>query len=252
MRVQPADPAAPRNQSLPADRTAARPPPGRQPPPRDLVSQLAASTSGLRALLAQHYHAWLTRRRWSHLRGLGMHIGENVNLPASVWVDTSHCHLISIDDECGFGEGVCILAHDALANEYLDATRVGRVVIHRSCHIGARAVILPGVEIGPRSIVGANAVVTRSVPPGTVVAGNPARVLCSLDDYLARLRERLKSAPSFPWGKSDLRRMSAAQREQMAAALRLTDGFIVGGYSAQMSGQSDQEVTGASDPAGGR
>ena len=222
-------------------------PPGRSgggdgPPPALTLTWLGPGA--LRALLVQRYRAWTTRRRWARLRGLGMHLGKNVNLPASVWIDTSHCHLISIGDECGFGEGVCILAHDALANEFLDATRVGRVIIHRSCHVGARAVILPGVEIGPRSIVGANAVVTRSVPPGTVVAGSPAHVLCSLDEYLARMRERMATSPRFDWESSDLRRMSPARREQMAWSLRETDGFIVGGASAQAAGRTDQEVTG--------
>ena len=47
--------------------------------------------------------------------------------------------------------------------------------------IGARSFILPGVEIGARAIVGAGAVVTRDVPPATIVAGNPARVIGSRD-----------------------------------------------------------------------
>lgn len=46
-----------------------------------------------------------------------------------------------------------------------------------NCWIGAGAIVLPGVELGANSVVGAGAVVTRDVPPGAVVAGNPARVL---------------------------------------------------------------------------
>lgn len=197
----------------------------------------------VRTWLAERYHAWLTDRHWSSLRALGMHIGANVNLPHSVWIDTSHCHLISIGDNSGFGEGVCILAHDALANEFIDATRIGRVIIHESCHIGARAVILPGVEIGPRSIVGAGSVVTRSVPPDSVAAGNPARVLCALPDHLARLKARMGGAPTFPYPESDLRFMSEAAKARMRAELARGDGFIVGGYAAQLAGTTDQKVT---------
>jgi acetyltransferase-like isoleucine patch superfamily enzyme len=58
-----------------------------------------------------------------------------------------------------------ILAHDAQMDEFLDAGRIGRVVIRSHSHIGARTVILPGVEIGPRTIVGANSVVSQSLPP---------------------------------------------------------------------------------------
>jgi acetyltransferase-like isoleucine patch superfamily enzyme len=54
------------------------------------------------------------------------------------------------------------------------------VVIGDDVWIGADAIILKGVEIGDRSIVGAGSVVTRSVPPDVIVAGNPARIVRSL------------------------------------------------------------------------
>ena len=72
--------------------------------------------------------------------------------------------------------------------------------IERAAQIGMNATILPFVTIGERSLVGAGSVVTRSVPTGLVVAGNPARILksvaavsCPLDlaagEYLAAPRE---------------------------------------------------------------
>jgi len=80
-----------------------------------------------------------------------------------------------------------ILGHDAAPALFSTGTarnrfarpRVAqkRTVIHDQCFIGAQAIVLCGVTIGPQSIVGAGAVVTRDVPPGVVVAGNPARVV---------------------------------------------------------------------------
>lgn len=64
-----------------------------------------------------------------------------------------------------------ILTHDMTRGLYLH-TRVGR-----NCFIGGRATLMPGIEIGDGSVVGVGSVVTKSVPPGTVVAGNPARVI---------------------------------------------------------------------------
>ncbi|MAE23268.1 MAG: dTDP-6-deoxy-3,4-keto-hexulose isomerase [Pseudomonas sp.] len=54
--------------------------------------------------------------------------------------------------------------------------------LHRGASIGANATLLPGVSIGEYAMVGAGAVVTKDVPPRTVVVGNPARILRSLDD----------------------------------------------------------------------
>jgi acetyltransferase-like isoleucine patch superfamily enzyme/dTDP-4-dehydrorhamnose 3,5-epimerase-like enzyme len=57
----------------------------------------------------------------------------------------------------------------------------GETLVHRHAFIGANATILPGMSIGPNALVGAGAVVTRSVPPNAVVVGNPARIRGYLD-----------------------------------------------------------------------
>jgi maltose O-acetyltransferase len=169
-------------------------------------------------------------RRWSNLRARGMHIGTDVWLPASTWIDTNYCYLISIGDHCGFGEECLILAHDAQMDEFLDAARIGRVVLHPSCHVGARTVILPGVEIGPRTIVGANSVVSRSLPADTVCAGNPARVICGLDEYLEKHRARISAVSTFEYG-------SAAAPEAIKAAVEGGDAYVTGGRSAELRGE---------------
>ena len=66
-----------------------------------------------------------------------------------------------------------ILTHDMSRGLYLH-TRIGE-----NCFIGGRALIMPGIEIGDGCIVGAGSVVTKSVPSGSLVAGNPARILKS-------------------------------------------------------------------------
>ncbi len=184
-----------------------------------------------------------TERRWRILRARGMHIGRDVWLPASTWIDDSHAYLIHIGDHCGFGEGCLLLAHDAQMDEFLDAARVGRVVIRESSHIGAHTIVLPGVEIGPRTIVGAGSIVSRSLPPETVCAGNPARVLCSLEEYLQKQRERIARAPTFPYDEYGTEDVSAERVRELVAAAAEQDCYIVGGRAAELRGVGGTQRT---------
>jgi len=176
-------------------------------------------------------------QRWTRLRSMGMHIGRNVWLPESTWIDTSHCYLISIGDNCGFGDGCLILAHDAQMDEYLDAARIGRVTIHDSCHVGARSIVLAGVTMGPRTIVGAGSVVTKSLPPDTVCAGNPAKVICTLEEYLERHRRRIEQKPVFDYALYDIRTLTPERRAELVAATANGDAYIAGGHSAELRGE---------------
>jgi acetyltransferase-like isoleucine patch superfamily enzyme len=66
-----------------------------------------------------------------------------------------------------------ILTHEMIRALYAH-TRIGQ-----RCFIGARSMIMPGVTVGDGSIVAAGSVVTKDVPPGSIVAGNPAKVIRS-------------------------------------------------------------------------
>ena len=87
---------------------------------------------------------------------------------------------ITIGNFVGFGQQVMILTetHDIGTPEYRSGQlRPKPVTIGSGCWIGARATILPGVTIGDGAIVAAGAVVTKNVPPHTIVGGIPAKVL---------------------------------------------------------------------------
>lgn len=171
------------------------------------------------------------------MREQGMQLGDDVNLPPSTWIDEPFCFLISIGDHCGFGGDCMIFAHDTHLAPHLGATRIGRVVIHESCHLGSRTIVLPGVEIGPRTLVGANSVVTESLPPDTVCAGNPARVICSLEEYLTKHREQSRQRPNFDYMSYSAQYLDPRKIEEMKAAVRDGDAYIVGGRSAELRGE---------------
>jgi maltose O-acetyltransferase len=181
--------------------------------------------------------------RWERYRARGMHIGRDVLLPASTWIDPDHCHLIHIGDHTGFGEQCLILAHDAQMDEYLDAARIGRVLIRESCHIGARSVILAGIEMGPRTLVGAGSVVSQSLPADSVCAGSPARVICGLEEYLERHRRKLAERPRFDYDRYDVRSLTPERRAELVAAVADGDAYITGGRAAELRGQGGSHRT---------
>jgi acetyltransferase-like isoleucine patch superfamily enzyme len=84
---------------------------------------------------------------------------------------------IEIGDGTIFGPAVRMISadHDMTNGAMWKPARPIR--IGRNCWIGASAIILPGVELGDRVVIGAGAVVTRDVPAGSVAVGNPARVI---------------------------------------------------------------------------
>lgn len=77
-----------------------------------------------------------------------------------------------------------------------DYDAFGKIVIEDDVYIGSCSLILPGVTIGEGSLVAAGSVVTKSVPPHVVVGGNPARVICSAEEFIAR-NERFNVKTKF-------------------------------------------------------
>ena len=110
----------------------------------------------------------------------GARIGRRVKVSSHTFI----CEGVEIEDHVFIGHGVMFIndKYPRAVNEdgsmQTDADwSVVRTVVRRGASIGSGATILCGVEIGANAIVGAGSVVTRDVPPDTIVAGNPARVL---------------------------------------------------------------------------
>lgn len=122
---------------------------------------------------------------------LGMKIGENCSIQPGVIFDYSHCWLIKIGSNVTIAPQAYLLAHDASTKNLNNYTKIGSITIEDNVFIGARALIMPGVTIGKNSIVAAGSIVTKSVPDGSVVAGNPAKVIFTVDKFKVK-NEHLK------------------------------------------------------------
>jgi maltose O-acetyltransferase len=131
------------------------------------------------------------------LKASGLTLGAGVFIGGGTVLDPDFAHLIAVGDQTTISIGVIVLAHDASTRRSLGYSRVAPVTIGRRVFVGARALILPGVTIGDDAIVGAGSVVTRDVESGTLVAGNPARVLGTCDEYLAATKQRMERRPRW-------------------------------------------------------
>lgn len=127
----------------------------------------------------------------------GMKVGKNVYGIEGCTIDHGHCWLIEVGDNVVLAPQVYLLAHDTSTKKSVGYVRVGKIKIGNNCFIGARALIMPGVEIGENTIVGAGSIVTRSFPANVVVAGNPAKVICTLDEYKTKLEGYAEILPKF-------------------------------------------------------
>ncbi|GLV63171.1 hypothetical protein Bmyc01_18410 [Bacillus mycoides] len=146
------------------------------------------------------YYLRYRSKRQAKLKTLietGLKIGKNFVYNEGCIIDPSHCWKISIGDDVTLAPNVHILAHDASTKMYLDYTKIGLVNIGDRVFIGAGSIILPNVTIGNNVIVGAGSVVTESIPSNSVVAGNPARLICSTSEYITKQENQMKNAHLF-------------------------------------------------------
>jgi len=120
----------------------------------------------------------------AYAKHLGVNCGENVELHTKNW--SSEPYLITIGNNVQITDGVCFYTHGGghvLRKEIPDYDAFGRIVIEDWVYIGAKSIIMPGVTIGEGSLVAAGSVVTKSVHPHSVVGGNPAKFICSTEEY---------------------------------------------------------------------
>lgn len=160
------------------------------------------------------------------LISMGMKVGKNFGRLNGVILDPSHCWLIDIGNNVTLAPRVHILCHDASTKMFLDYTKIGRVTIGNNVFIGAESVVLPGVTIGNNVVIGANSTVTHDVPDNTVVAGSPARVLCSLEEYLEKEKARMETNPVY--GEEYTLRQNVSMELRMKQKDELTEkiGYI--------------------------
>jgi len=134
-------------------------------------------------------HQWLKRYLLHRMKKRGLKIADDCRLLAWPTCFGSEPYLVSIGRHVTIAARVNFITHDGGTwvfrhlPRYKGVIKYGRITVRDNCFIGFGAIILPGVSIGPNSVVAAGAVVTGDVPPNTVAGGVPARVLMTLQEY---------------------------------------------------------------------
>lgn len=120
----------------------------------------------------------------------GIKVGNNVVFrdPRHTLIDISRPSLVEFGNNIDINDNFCVLTHDfatyVFRGKYGDfVNSSGRVVLGNNIVIGRNVTILKNVSIGDNCIIALGSVVTKSIPPNSVAAGSPAKVICTIDEF---------------------------------------------------------------------
>ena len=127
-------------------------------------------------------------------RWLGVKIGDNVRIYGgnpSMW--GTEPFLVKIGSNVYITHGCIFITHDGgtliLRSEVPDLELTSPITVGNDVYFGVRTIIMPGVTIGNRVIIGAGSVVTRDIPDNSVAVGVPARIIKTVDDYFEKAKQ---------------------------------------------------------------
>ena len=139
---------------------------------------------------------------------MGLKVGKNFSRLNGVILDPSHCWLLEIGDNVTIAPRVHIFCHDANTKGFLNYTKIGRVTI------------------GNNVIIGANSTVTKDIPDGVVVAGNPARVICTIEEYLQKQKAQMQTCPVYDESYTLRADITEEKKQEQKEALKDSWGYV--------------------------
>jgi len=174
------------------------------PPPTWDTTNGHAYGRGLRLLFSKlgelaRYYVACKGNRVAYLRSLGVRVGDNCEILTAVGNFGTEPWLIEIGNRVTLAQGVILLTHDGanrvfrhrLSNSSPWGNRFAPVRVLDNSFVGAYAILMPGVTVGPHSIVGVGSVVNKDIPAYTVAAGVPAVPICTVDEYIERYKTKM-------------------------------------------------------------
>lgn len=149
---------------------------------RDFLHNMARFSILFGPFASKRVRPWLYRM-------MGAKVGNQVFIGRDVFIDPLHPEMVTIESGAYVCARTMILVHERNLAQYRKGKWIGEcehivapVHIEKGVHLGIGAIILPGVRIGEGAIVGAGALVVKDIPPYTLAAGVPAKVLREIPD----------------------------------------------------------------------
>lgn len=130
-----------------------------------------------------------------YAKSVGVRMGDNVVIYGMASrMFGSEPWMITLGSNVYLTAGVIFLTQDGgtliLRKEVPDLEWTAPITVGNDVYIGFRTMIMPGVKIGNRCIVGAGSIVTKDIPDNSVAVGVPCRVIKSVDDYLEQMKAK--------------------------------------------------------------
>lgn len=125
-----------------------------------------------------------------YFRKQGAQIGEDCHIGIRTFA--SEPYLVKIGDNVGIANGTLFVTHTSGWNfreKIPDLGLYGKIEVGNNCYIGANVILLPNVSIGDNCIISAGAVVTKDIPPNSIAAGVPARVIGNIEDFNLKIKK---------------------------------------------------------------
>lgn len=137
------------------------------------------------------FTTWPTKQIFNGIRGGAIKIGDFCLISPGVRISAAQS--IQIGDNCMFAANVYISDSDwhGIYNRIRPFRCTKPVVIENNVWLGERAIVNKGVTIGENSVIGAGAVVTKNIPANSIAAGNPAKVIKSINPHKRMLKREL-------------------------------------------------------------
>ena len=145
----------------------------------------------------------------------GLVVGQNFKMEKGCMIDASFPWLISIGNNVTLAPYVYILSHDGSTKPFIEYSKIGKVSIGDNVFIGSKSIILPNINIGNNVVIAAGSIVTKNIPSNCVVAGNPAKVISNIENFVNKNKSIMTESNVFDSSFTKREKINLSKKNKM-------------------------------------